>query len=193
MLQFYTFAQVFSNLHFYTLLAQSFIHKTFMKINSLHLRLIHAWMCTKDHKCKYKQVSTKNRHSFRIARLIHYTVLECEQQEWEEFRGGSPLETDLLQVYVSTCPLCSAHSWTAHIYIAKWNGTRFRIFFFFFPDCDLGRSSSICHPNHCNLWFIFVYVLNSAFNNCSRHMDKRGWSIFIIHRAHVHTPRWHQK
>lgn len=61
-------------------------------------------------------------------------------------------------------------------------------FFFFSPDCDLGRSSSICHPNHCNLWFIFVYVLNSAFNNCSRHMDKRGWSIFIIHRAHVHTP-----
>lgn len=99
-----------------------------MKINSLHLRLIHAWMCTKDHKCKCKQVWIDTFSHQEPALIqdskVHSLLLVCEQQKWEGFRGESLLETDLLQVYVSTCPLCSAHSWTARIYIAKWNGTR---------------------------------------------------------------------
>lgn len=127
-LQFYTFAQVFSNLHFYTLLAQSFIHKTFMKINSLHLRLIHAWMCTKDHKCKCKQVWIDT-FSHQEPALIQDSKVNSLYSTWmwtagmRRIQGGKPIRnrsvTSLCQYLPS---LFSTFLNSTHLYCKmKWN------------------------------------------------------------------------
>lgn len=147
-----------------------------MKINSLHLRLIHAWMCTKDHKCKCKQVwidTFLHQEPALIQDSKVYSLYLYVDSRNEKNSGGKAHWKQICYKFMSVLALFVQHILEQHTSILQNEMER---------DCDLGRSSSVCHPNHCNLWvyiwFIFVYVLNSAFNNCPRHMDKRGWSIF---------------
>lgn len=124
--------------------------------------------------------SFQNLHSFKT-QTFHSLLLECEQQK------SAIKKQNCYSFCQDLSSSCSAHSWTAHVCVAKWNGSlRFR------KECKhLTSESSLKYLASNNRWvymwvIVSIYDLNLAFHTCPSHAG--GWSIFIIHRAHVHTP-----